>query len=141
MRVLGEHREHVTYWDQYALNVVLSGRWRPLDPRWNQNAYVFRVPQWLETKFCRVECPSYADDPWIVHYNWLKPWQAECQHPFADEFLVHLAGSPWQVTFDRRQGVSPASIAGGDQHIAASRRGVLRGVRQRIHRFFGRRAA
>ena len=114
LHVLDVHREHVKYWDQYALNVVLSGRWRPVSPRWNQNSYIFRVPQWLDTPFCRVECPEYASDPWIVHFNWLKPWQAECLHPFADDFMRCLEGSPWHVTLGATQCRSlPIDRAGG----------------------------
>ena len=33
---LAQYRQHVYWWDQYALNVVLAGRWGPLDERWNQ---------------------------------------------------------------------------------------------------------
>jgi lipopolysaccharide biosynthesis glycosyltransferase len=104
MDVLNRHREHVTYWDQYALNVVLSGRWRALDPRWNQNALVLRLPGWDTTIFAKDEYERYARDPWIVHFNWLKPWQAECLHPYADTFLTHLAGSLWETSLVR---VSP----------------------------------
>jgi lipopolysaccharide biosynthesis glycosyltransferase len=35
LRCLHDHREHAIHWDQYALNVVLSGRWRRLDLCWN----------------------------------------------------------------------------------------------------------
>jgi lipopolysaccharide biosynthesis glycosyltransferase len=100
--VLRTEREHVLFWDQYALNVVLSGRWRPISPLWNQNAIVYRYPGWMESPFCTRDYPSYVTDPWIAHFNWLKPWQQDCTHPFADEFRHHLVGSPWEVTFERQ---------------------------------------
>jgi lipopolysaccharide biosynthesis glycosyltransferase len=151
LHVLDVHREHVKYWDQYALNVVLSGRWRPVSPRWNQNSYIFRVPQWLDTPFCRVECPEYASDPWIVHFNWLKPWQAECLHPFADDFMRCLEGSPWHLTLVRpvpaAPAIEPAVPMTGILPIAEpsklKRRTEkwLRSIRKRLPPFLVRRAA
>src|SRR6267142_732166 len=38
MDLVREHSEHVRYCDQYALNVLFSEKWKPLDPRWNQNS-------------------------------------------------------------------------------------------------------
>jgi lipopolysaccharide biosynthesis glycosyltransferase len=102
LKILAEHREHVLYWDQYALNVVLSGRWKPINALWNQNAIVFRYKGWRKSRFCTRESPMYRTAPWIVHFNWLKPWLAECTHPFAEEFLSFLKHSPWQVSFARR---------------------------------------
>jgi lipopolysaccharide biosynthesis glycosyltransferase len=99
--LLRTEHEHVLFWDQYALNVVLSGRWRPLSPLWNQNAIVYRYPGWLESEFCVRDYPTYATDPWIVHFNWLKPWHEDCIHPFADVFLRNLVGSPWEVSIER----------------------------------------
>jgi lipopolysaccharide biosynthesis glycosyltransferase len=101
LKVLAENAEHVTYWDQYALNTVLSGRWKALSPLWNQNSYIFRERRWLSTRFCRRECPQYANDPWIVHFNWRKPWEIGGEHPFGAEFLRHLENSPWQVSLDQ----------------------------------------
>jgi lipopolysaccharide biosynthesis glycosyltransferase len=97
LNILATNREHVTYFDQYALNVALSGRWKPLSPMWNQNSMVFRYKGWKRSKFCKRQFPAYKTDPWIVHFTWRKPWLPECSHPFADEFLRHLDGSPWQL--------------------------------------------
>jgi lipopolysaccharide biosynthesis glycosyltransferase len=151
LQVLADNAEHVLFWDQYALNVVLSGRWRALNPLWNQNAYIFQVPQWLSSPFCTEECPDYAFDPWIVHFNSLKPWQAECTHPFADEFLRHLQGSKWDTSIER---VSPVALRAESTDVPEAvslplqRRSFRRyprkwsnSVRKRVNRLFGRRAA
>lgn len=145
--VLHQHREHVTYWDQYALNVVLSGRWRPLDPRWNQNAFALRLPGWQNTIFSAAEYEHYARDPWIVHFNWLKPWQPECLHPFADAFLTHLVASPWETSLvriappprpARRQPPKPRSKFKQARDYV---RGNLRKLRHGVYSLLGRRAA
>jgi lipopolysaccharide biosynthesis glycosyltransferase len=140
--VLRTHREHVTYWDQYALNVVLSGRWKAVDPRWNQNAYVLRQAGWECTIFSRDEHEHYTREPWIVHFNWLKPWQAECNHPLADAFLAYLDGSPWQMTLQRvvaapRRVRKHSKLRTARDYV----RSQLRHLRQGVSAWLGRRAA
>jgi len=132
LKILDRHREHVLYWDQYALNVVLSGRWKLLSPLWNQNAIVFRYPGWLDSRFCSREHPGYATDPFIVHFNWLKPWQEECTHPFADEYLRHLEGSPWQVSFGQRRPIAEPWLRKKKlRRIKAFSRGLVKSVARR----------
>lgn len=54
--------DRVFFWDQEALNAVLTGRWGRLDPRWNWNPIVD----------CLTNFPA---DPFIVHFSGnLKPW-------------------------------------------------------------------
>ena len=53
LECLEEHRRHVVFWDQYALNVVLAGRWGQLDLRWNQGSHVFHYPTWEQSPFDR----------------------------------------------------------------------------------------
>lgn len=95
LQVLDVHREHVTYWDQYALNVVLSGRWKQIDSRWNQIAFTLNAPSHANTIYSEQEFASYVNAPYIVHFTYKKPWQEECTHPRAAEFFEHLEGTPW----------------------------------------------
>jgi lipopolysaccharide biosynthesis glycosyltransferase len=93
---LREHRRHVLWWDQYALNVVLAGRWRPLDLRWNQGAHIYTYPTWRESWLDRETFAQVRLDPWIVHYcSPDKPWHYFCRHPFTRDFRRALRDTAW----------------------------------------------
>jgi lipopolysaccharide biosynthesis glycosyltransferase len=94
---LREHREHILWWDQYALNVVLAGKWRGLDYRWNQNAHVFVYPSWDKSPLERTVFTQLRTDPWIVHFcSPSKPWQYFCRHPFTRDFRRCLNRTEWK---------------------------------------------
>lgn len=91
------NRDFVRWWDQYALNVVLAGRWGPLDLRWNQGTHIFQYPSWRQSPFPRETFESLRDDPFIVHFSSpVKPWHAECRHPYRDEWTRHLDQTEWR---------------------------------------------
>ncbi len=108
LKVLSDHREHVTYWDQYALNVVLSQRWKQADHRWNQIAYPLRFSSHENTIFSKEAFDLYRNDPYISHFTYRKPWQAECIHPRSEEFYQYLEGSIWADTKPVWQEYEPA---------------------------------
>jgi lipopolysaccharide biosynthesis glycosyltransferase len=94
---LREHRQHVLWWDQYALNAVLAGRWRCLDHRWNQGAHIYHYPNWQSSPFSRELFQSLKSDPWIVHFcSPSKPWHYLCNHPYAREFRQALKQTEWR---------------------------------------------
>ena len=96
LECLERHRQHVTWWDQYALNVVLAGRWGPLDVRWNQGSHVFTYPTWEQSPFERTTYEQLRNDPYIVHFTTrLKPWMPLCSHPFRREFFEYLDRTAW----------------------------------------------
>jgi lipopolysaccharide biosynthesis glycosyltransferase len=96
LTVLREHAEHVLWWDQYALNVVLADRWRPLDYRWNQGVHIFVYPSWRESPLDRQTYRAMRDDPWIVHFcSPSKPWHYFCAHPCTAEFYATLDHTAW----------------------------------------------
>lgn len=93
---LEEHRQHVRWWDQYALNVVLSGRWGPLDLRWNQGSHVFVYPSWRQSPFDRQTYEQLRSDPYIVHFTTgSKPWSPPCRHPLRGDFFEYLDRTAW----------------------------------------------
>ncbi|MBA4107471.1 MAG: hypothetical protein C0485_17175 [Pirellula sp.] len=94
---LREHRQHVLWWDQYALNVVLARKWRALDLRWNQGAHVFVYPTWRESWLGQAEFARLRNDPWIVHFcSPSKPWHYFCRHPYTFEFRSCLKRTAWR---------------------------------------------
>ena len=95
LECLEEHRRHVVFWDQYALNVVLAGRWGQLDLRWNQGSHVFHYPTWEQSPFDRQTYEQVRRDPYIVHFTTrAKPWRA-CRHPLRGEFFKYLDRTAW----------------------------------------------
>lgn len=94
---LESNREHVKWWDQYALNVVLADQWRPLDVRWNQTAAAFEYPNWRLSPLDRQAFEQIREDPWIVHFcSPDKPWHYFCDHPYRHEFYATLAHTQWR---------------------------------------------
>ena len=95
--VLRRHKQHVVWWDQYALNVVLAGHWGELDPRWNQGAHVYAYPDWSESPYDRETFDRLRRDPWIIHYcSPAKPWHHGCAHPLAGEFRAVVNRTAWR---------------------------------------------
>jgi lipopolysaccharide biosynthesis glycosyltransferase len=100
LECLHRYREHVLWWDQYALNVVLARLWRPLDYRWNQGTHVYAYPSWRESPLDCATFKQLRKSPWIVHFcSPNKPWHYFCRHPFRHEFrrcLNHTAWKGWR---------------------------------------------
>jgi lipopolysaccharide biosynthesis glycosyltransferase len=97
LQVLRDNPEHVRYWDQYALNVVLAGRWKEIDPRWNQSAYVHAYPSWQQSPLDRETFHQLRDNPWIVHFcSPAKPWHYFCHHPNTQDFRKNLKETDWR---------------------------------------------
>jgi lipopolysaccharide biosynthesis glycosyltransferase len=97
VELVRRHQEHVRYCDQYALNVLFSDRWKPLDLRWNQNSNLAEWHRPEETVFDSKLYRLLLNDPWIVHYTWLvKPWHTGCTHPFTRHFFRCLDRTTWR---------------------------------------------
>jgi lipopolysaccharide biosynthesis glycosyltransferase len=93
---LEDNREHVRWWDQYALNVVLSERWGKLDIRWNQGSHAYAYPTWSRSPFDRESFEQLRDDPYIIHFTTrYKPWLASCLHPRRKEFFAYVDRTDW----------------------------------------------
>ncbi|HEX4416115.1 MAG TPA: glycosyltransferase family 8 protein, partial [Lacipirellulaceae bacterium] len=94
---LRQNREHVLFWDQYALNVVLHDCWGQLDLRWNQAAHVYNYRRWQDSLFDRETFGRVRSDPWIVHFCLpSKPWLYFCRHPFASDWRECQARTEWR---------------------------------------------
>jgi lipopolysaccharide biosynthesis glycosyltransferase len=86
----------LTFPDQDALNIVLAGRSRLIDPRWNQMTAVFGYDTPEGTPFDAATLAALREDPFIVHFSGRpKPWEQGCAHPFLDEWIALQAETPW----------------------------------------------
>jgi lipopolysaccharide biosynthesis glycosyltransferase len=93
---LAENADHAWFWDQYALNVVLAGRWGELDPRWNVGSSIHSFPSWRESPHEEASYVAQRDDPWIVHHaSAAKPWRPGYPHPDAAPFFETLDRTAW----------------------------------------------
>ena len=134
--VLCTHRERQIYHDQFALNIVLANRWKAVDYRWNQLAYIheLKVPQhtFLEPQVFQ----QYKHSPWVVHFTYRKPWQPECQHPLRVRFFDYLAGSKWMQAMPEWHPTQQPVVAPPAPPVARQRQGLLgrmrRSIRKRI---------
>ncbi len=93
---LHDHRRHVRWWDQYALNVVLADKWGELDCRWNQTSQIYTFPSWDRSPLDEEAFEQLRSDPFIVHFNARrKPWHLGCQHPWREAFFKYVGMTPW----------------------------------------------
>jgi lipopolysaccharide biosynthesis glycosyltransferase len=97
LQCLREHRQHVLWWDQYALNVVLAGRWGALDHSWNQGTHVYEIPHWSLSPYDRETFVRLRDSPSIIHFSSpSKPWHYFSRHPFQSDFFRCLDRTAWK---------------------------------------------
>lgn len=93
---LEQNKQYVRWWDQYALNVVLSGRWGALDARWNQGANIFAYPTWSQSPYDEATFAQLRDDPYIIHFTTrYKPWLLSCLHPRRKQFFDVVDRTAW----------------------------------------------
>ncbi|AFY87962.1 MAG: General stress protein A [Chroococcidiopsis cubana SAG 39.79] len=93
---LEQNKEHVLNWDQDGVNAVLAGKWRELDPRWNQTPSVYKYRSWKDSPFTEEMYKSVIQQPYIVHFaTAIKPWHYYCEHPAKDLFFQYLDMTSW----------------------------------------------
>lgn len=92
-KVVAEHYASFSTWDQDVLNIVLAGRWRPLDPSWQHQPRL---------KALGLE-PATAVMPAIVHFSGrLKPWLYRGHSQWDRAFLETLARTAFKDRMPRR---------------------------------------
>ncbi len=98
-----EHAAELVLRDQDALNAVLAGRRRPLDPRWN----AMNVLWWplADAVFPPDVLERARRLPAIRHFEGPadnKPWHRACDRDRRELYFEHRAATPWPVGRLRR---------------------------------------
>lgn len=90
------NREHVALCDQDGINVVLAGRWRMLDRRWNYGVNLC-TPYESDPQRDREVMACIEAGAAIVHFiAAVKPWAGGVTHPAATLFFKYLAHTGWR---------------------------------------------
>jgi lipopolysaccharide biosynthesis glycosyltransferase len=125
---LEQNRAHVRWWDQYALNVVLAGRWGALDGRWNQGSQIFAYPSWRHNPLDRHEFDRVRNDPFVVHFTGrAKPWAAAFGHPYYKTYFECLDATDWT-------GWRPSPLLAFSEFVRIAERRVRHGRKWLQHR-------
>lgn len=85
--------KELTFNDQDALNIVLNGRVRYIDKKWN---YIYSMI--ADLKGGRTTVSSLGDAALVHFAGAIKPWNNWCRHEAAAIFKKYHALSPWHDT-------------------------------------------
>ncbi|MGD9723648.1 MAG: glycosyltransferase family 8 protein [Pirellulales bacterium] len=139
---LAQNENHVRWWDQYAMNVVLAGQWGPLDMRWNQGSHAYAYPSWEQSPFDRERYDQLRDDPYIVHFTTRhKPWRASCRHPLRKEFFDVVDRTDWAGWRLPRWRVMLDLVRSQERNLRRGRKWLERRVGELLRSDRGERAA
>lgn len=90
------NRQSLLFWDQYALNVTLADKWRPLPIRWNQGAHLLDFPS-ADASSIPEQHAEVLQNPAIVHFSSpLKPWHKASSHPHTEAFFETVDRTDWR---------------------------------------------
>jgi lipopolysaccharide biosynthesis glycosyltransferase len=118
----------LTFPDQDALNIVLSGRCRLIDSRWNQMTAVFAEDALTDAPpgFDAATLAAVRTQPFVVHYSGRpKPWEPGCAHPFLGDWRAAQARTPWA-------GWRPTPLRRALAWLPRARRLIVKRLRRRL---------
>lgn len=96
LRCLADARRQVVWSDQYALNVVLAGKWHVLHPAWNQGCHIHAYRRWEHSPFDREVFEEARDHPRVVHFTTgYKPWLPYYRGPYRRKWLDVVGRTAW----------------------------------------------
>jgi lipopolysaccharide biosynthesis glycosyltransferase len=94
--VARDEPHRITWWDQCALNLVLRGRWLPLDRRWNLQTDGLNLHA-ASRSITAGERRERLRTAAIIHFTTQsKPWQYMCDHPAKQRYWHYLAKTAWR---------------------------------------------
>jgi lipopolysaccharide biosynthesis glycosyltransferase len=87
LEYLRKYGDRVYFWDQEALNAVLSGCWGQLDSRWNRHPSLEHVPGAQN---------GAGEGPGVAHFSGhLKPWNLSRESASRRLYHVYLSRTAW----------------------------------------------
>lgn len=93
VRIALDHAPSLRTYDQDVLNVVLAGRWRALDARWQ-----------VQPRLATLHGEATPESAWIVHFSGrLKPWLYRGRSSWDDRYRATLSRTEFR---DRLPGTS-----------------------------------
>ena len=97
LEVATTFRELLAFHDQDALNLVLVGRWRALDPTWNLHELPPFLSAWEAGPYSRAQLRELFFSPKVVHFvSAEKPWTSRCYHFYHSvKFFETLSRTAW----------------------------------------------
>lgn len=140
--VAREHGDKLMWQDQDPLNMVFSGKWLRLHPRWNcQNSFFYS--NHAVRIFGKGAVEEACRNPGIVHFEGpalAKPWHYLSKHPYKSDYLKHRAQTPWAVVEEEGKTTKNRILKPFPTRVAVA---FLKGehwVKQRITKFSKRSA-
>lgn len=97
---IAKNYEKLNFFDQDALNHVLSKNWQPLNLAWNFQpaAYSALEKDYDYLRDRKHELQQAVHNPKIVHFiGGVKPWHGNCEHPLQDLFIEYSKQTPWPI--------------------------------------------
>lgn len=99
---LNLNRNDIRFADQDVLNILFSGKWGELHPRWNVTARTYEYSSWEQTPYSEdVYNNLILEMPHIIHFiSGEKPWNCR-DVPLKEHFFQYIdmtAWSGWRFT-------------------------------------------
>ena len=91
------HASELVWRDQDALNAVLAGRRRRLEPRWNCMNSILLFPESVEI-FGAAAVEEARRNPAVRHFEGPgdnKPWHRGCERAMRELYIEHRRQTPW----------------------------------------------
>jgi lipopolysaccharide biosynthesis glycosyltransferase len=94
-KFVADNPDIIRFSDQCGLNAVINGRWCPLPPKFNVQAFHFKK-KYGNKIYSDGEIRNAMKMPAIIHYSEIKkPWTYLCRHPYKSVYWEHLKATPY----------------------------------------------
>lgn len=91
LQVLRVNSHLINFGDQDVLNIIFSSKWKKINPRWNQQSFIYNFPSSRHSPFNKKQFEMLKKDPWIIHFSeQKKPWKDKNCHPAQKLFESYL---------------------------------------------------
>jgi lipopolysaccharide biosynthesis glycosyltransferase len=89
------HPEHLQLCEQHAMNIILSNKWKSINPQWNRTMAFHYYTSWQDSPFDEPTFELLKDHPFVVHCTTkFKPWNSY-NHPDKQLFYKYIDMTAW----------------------------------------------